>query len=262
MSMVSKLVHKGIGSVLRQRLLFTTSSIMEAKRCIIVGDVHACVDELKELVEKVGYKQGEDRLICVGDYVAKGPSSGGVIDYLREIKAEGVRGNHDWHVMRWREQQKVSDDHNPMGLNPQGEHRKLARTLTEEQIKWLEERPLYLEIPEHNTIVVHAGAVPGVPMTEQDPENLMFIRGIREDGSATKEGDGTPWAQLWKGPQTIVFGHDAVRKLQDLEFAKGLDTGCVYGGQLTAYILPEKKFVSVQAKQMYEVPKPKKPKNQ
>jgi len=59
------------------------------------------------------------------------------------------------------------------------------------------------------------------------------------------------WARLWKGPEIVVYGHDAQRGLQLFEKAVGIDTACVYGGRLTCMVLPEKKLVSVPAKRAY-----------
>lgn len=67
-----------------------------------------------------------------------------------------------------------------------------------------------------------------------------------------------PWAEAWNGPETIVFGHDAVRRLQQYPHAIGIDTGCVYGGKLTAIRWPSRELVSVPAKGSYvKVHKPK-----
>lgn len=77
-------------------------------------------------------------------------------------------------------------------------------------------------------------------------------RSILPDGTVTsKFFNNWPWARLWDGPQTVFFGHDADRGLQQYEHAIGLDTGCVYGGKLTACILPERRLVSVNAKREY-----------
>jgi len=99
--------------------------------------------------------------------------------------------------------------------------------------------------------VVHGGLVPGVPLDRQDPDLMMNLRSIEEDGTPTKKLKGRPWAALWSGPERIVFGHDAIRSLQEHRFATGLDTGCVYGRKLTALILPERRLVSVDARREY-----------
>ena len=100
-------------------------------------------------------------------------------------------------------------------------------------------------------MVVHGGVVPGVPIEKQEREHFLTLRSIREDGTPSKKIEGRPWAAVWKGPERIVFGHDAVRGLQQEPMATGLDTGCVYGGKLTALLLPERKLVSVSARKSY-----------
>jgi hypothetical protein len=99
--------------------------------------------------------------------------------------------------------------------------------------------------------VLHAGAVPGVPLERQEREHLTTLRSIKDDGTPTKRLKGRPWAALWTGPERIVFGHDALRGLQQHPLATGLDTGCVYGGMLTALVLPERRLVQVPARRAY-----------
>ena len=72
-----------------------------APRTLVVGDVHGCLDELRALVEHAGVTADDD-VVFVGDLVAKGPDSAGVIAWARERGAAAVLGNHDEHVLRAR----------------------------------------------------------------------------------------------------------------------------------------------------------------
>jgi hypothetical protein len=221
------------------------------QRTIVVGDIHGCADELKELVAKAGWVPGE-RLALVGDLVAKGPDSQGVIAFAREHGALAVLGNHDEHVLRLRDRsQRPGDQH-----KARPEHQQVVDTLTPPDWAYLEALPLFVRLgPERagdpDTVVVHAGVVPGVAIEKQEREHLLTLRSITNEGEPTKKGKGMPWASRWRGPERIVFGHDAVRGLQEYAYATGLDTGCVYGGALTALLLPERKLVSVRARRAY-----------
>ncbi len=209
-----------------------------AKRTIIVGDLHGCLEELRALLGELRFTAEADRLVSVGDLVGKGPDGAGVVRFFREHGHEAVRGNHDEKLLAWRRGESTK----PLGPT----HQRDAARMSEEDWRWLEARPLYLVLPE--AIVVHAGLVPGVPLDRQRPDDLINLRSIRPDGSASKRvDDGEPWAKLWPGPELVVFGHDAMRGLQRWPHAIGLDTGCVYGGRLSALVLPERTLVSVPA---------------
>jgi len=214
-------------------------------RTVIVGDVHGCLEELLALVERCG-DPGDTRYVMVGDLVAKGPDSRGVIAWARASKVDAVLGNHDAAVLRVRD-----PDVDPP---PKAQHVAVAATLSDEELAWLAARPLWLELDgtgKGSHLVVHGGLVPGVPLDTQERKHLLNLRSIDEHGEPSKKIEGTPWAALWKGPQHAVFGHDAVRGLQRHPFATGLDTGCVYGGALTALVLPKGDLVSIQAKRAY-----------
>ena len=219
-----------------------------AVRTILIGDIHGCLDELQDLLRVCAIDWKRDRVISVGDLVAKGPDSHGVLQLVRETGMAAVLGNHDAKLLS-------------VGPQTQGEaaagddadhHLAVARTLDAADWALLESLPLYLDLPELNVLVVHGGIRPGVPLEEQPRGVLMNLRSITPAGAPSNRVDGgVPWASLWPGPRHVVFGHDAVRGLQQHPFATGLDSGCVYGRQLTALVLPEKRLVSVPARRVY-----------
>jgi diadenosine tetraphosphatase ApaH/serine/threonine PP2A family protein phosphatase len=220
----------------------------EPARHILIGDVHGCLDELERLL-KLADAGREDVIISVGDLVAKGPDSQGVVALARERRIQTVRGNHDEAVLRHR--RAVLANQEPPHLKKG--HRAVAESLREQDWQYLESTPLHLRLPSFGVCVVHAGMVPGVPLEAQRPEDLMTMRSIKPDGSASpKLEDGPRWATLWQGPERVIFGHDALSGLQIERFATGLDTGCVYGGTLTALLLPERRIVSVDARRAYQ----------
>jgi diadenosine tetraphosphatase ApaH/serine/threonine PP2A family protein phosphatase len=215
------------------------------RRTLFIGDVHGCAEELDALLEKCAWRP-EDRVVLVGDLVAKGPDSAGVVRRAREGGMLAVRGNHDAHVLRWRAGQS------PAGRKLKPEHEQVLDTLSPEDWRYLEEQPLYRRFPELNVVVVHGGLVPGVRLEEQEADLLLNLRSLKADGTPSKKVDaGVAWASRWPGPERVIFGHDAIRGLQRHPYAVGLDTGCVYGGRLTAYLLPEGTFCSVPAKRAY-----------
>jgi predicted phosphodiesterase len=215
-------------------------------RTIFVGDVHGCLHELQDLLNACAYAAG-DRIVLAGDLVAKGPDSPGVLRLFDSLRALGVRGNHDHAVLRWREAVRS-------GVFPDRvtQHLLLAQKLTAAEWGVLERLPLYLPVPDHNAIVVHGGLVPGIPIEHQDPDMLLNMRTLRRDGKGSRRADeGVLWGSKWPGPELIVFGHHAMAGLQRHPHALGLDTGCVYGGRLTAYVLPDDRMFSVPSRWVY-----------
>jgi len=216
-------------------------------RVIAIGDVHGCIDELKALLKKCDYHPG-DTIIFLGDLVCKGPDSLSVVQMAREIGAIGIRGNHDFEVVRWHQAIKSGADPPVIG----SEHYHVASALSTADLKWMYSLPWFISSSHLNALFVHAGFVSGIRLAKQNPRLMMNMRSILPDGTVTsKFFNNWPWARLWDGPQTVFFGHDADRGLQQYEHAIGLDTGCVYGGKLTACILPERRLVSVNAKREY-----------
>ena len=210
------------------------------RRTIIIGDVHGCAGELEDLLDALNHSS-DDRVIFAGDLVARGPDSHGAVKLARKLKAEAVLGNHDAHVLKHARGEQVGPH-----------HIEVAKSLTAKDFEFLGALPLWIDVPKHKLRVVHAGLVPGVKVQDQKPEDLMNMRSLDAQGRAKRRVDeGVPWASQWPGPELIVFGHDAMRGLQEHPFALGLDTGCVYGRRLTAVVFPGKVLVSVPARKQW-----------
>lgn len=200
-------------------------------RTVIVGDVHGCRRELEALLDRIRFSSG-DQLVFVGDLIARGPDSLGVLDIARRSGALIVRGNHEQKLLDWREDEEVV-----LGRT----HMDVARALRDVDWSLLETSSIWLDLPDHGARVVHAGVLPGVAIEKQDPHTLMHIRtvGVRGSKKSSAKAQGIPWASLYAGPPQIVFGHNALSGLQVHPWATGLDTACVYGGRLTAMVLAE-----------------------
>jgi len=218
-------------------------------RTIVIGDVHGCLNELIGLLQKVKYVEGVDRVILVGDLVGKGPLGPQTVRYAREHQFESTIGNHDECILQWRKD-ILDKKENPRELEPT--HRHAVDNLNEADWIWLENLPYYIQLPQYNVIIVHAGLVPNVPLENQNKFDMTHMRNLTDKMVPSELiVEGEPWAQVWKGPQTIIFGHDASRKLQKYPFALGLDTGCCYGGELTCCLLPTREIISVEAHAQY-----------
>jgi hypothetical protein len=218
------------------------------ERTIVIGDVHGCLDELQDLLRECGVVRGE-RVVLAGDLVAKGPNSRGVVQLARETGLLAVMGNHDYFALEVRRRRADGEGKRPRGW--------LLDKLTDEDWAFLEGLPSSMRLgrasedgPEF--LVVHAGMVPGVPLEQQRVDHLLNLRSMAEGTVPTSRLlVRWPWAAAWQGPEHIVFGHDAVRGLQQHPMATGLDTGCVYGRALTALELPTRRLYRVEAKRRY-----------
>eukprot|EP01119_Soliformovum_irregulare_P001046 TRINITY_DN10791_c0_g1_i1.p1 TRINITY_DN10791_c0_g1~~TRINITY_DN10791_c0_g1_i1.p1 ORF type:complete len:267 (+),score=53.97 TRINITY_DN10791_c0_g1_i1:83-802(+) len=220
------------------------------KRTIVIGDVHGCLQELHQLLEKLGY-DGTDRLIFVGDLVGKGPDGIKVVQFVRSLpNTVVIRGNHEQFCIDYRNNLKQGI---VRGIIPT--HKEIVYDLDEDSWTWLENLPLSITLEEYNAIVVHAGMVPHLSLESNVAFDLLNIRNMHDKTPMKDASVGVPWASQWKGPMHIIFGHDSARGLQRWEFATGLDTGCCYGGKLTALILPTHELVSIDANQQYCQPK-------
>jgi calcineurin-like phosphoesterase family protein len=210
-------------------------------RTIVVGDIHGCYDELLSLLDKVGFNS-DDRLISVGDLITKGPKSREVLDhFMREPRFSAVIGNHDLALRRrWNgEKFKLKPSQKPT-------HKELKAD-KEHYVAYLNSLPFMIDLKDH--LVVHAGLRPNVALCSQTTEDLTELRSIGPDRASR---DGTPWYDLYDGEKTVLFGHWPASKPRRGPKAIGLDTGCVYGHRLTAYIIETGKLENVRARRVYD----------
>ncbi|PGH09971.1 protein phosphatase [Blastomyces parvus] len=249
----------------------------QQKRVIVIGDVHGCLDELETLLQKVNFDpKNRDHLIFTGDLIAKGPKSTGVVDLARKYRASCVRGNHEDRVLLTRRDIKAagparyehpSDNEPDQGdddVEPGIKERTLARELNDEQAGWLSKCPVILKVGSikgmGEVVVVHGGLVPGVELENQDPSTVMSMRTIDLSSHVpSASSKGVSWTKLFNKHQsmlaasresapagekyryspstTVIYGHDPHSSPALKKYTKGLDTGCVKGGKLSAMII-------------------------
>jgi serine/threonine protein phosphatase 1 len=212
-----------------------------ASRTIVVGDLHGCYDELLDLLDKVSFGS-EDRLVCVGDLITKGPKNREVLDrFMSDPQFTSVIGNHDLALRRrWNgEKFKLKPSQKPT-------HKDLKKD-KERYVPFLNQLPFTIDLGTH--LVVHAGLRPGLEFHSQTTEDMTELRTLGEDRASRK---GTPWYDVYDGEKIVLFGHWPSQEPRRGKKAIGLDTGCVYGHQLTAYIVETGELISVPARQVYD----------
>jgi Calcineurin-like phosphoesterase len=210
-------------------------------RTIVVGDIHGCYDELMDLMEQVRL-QPNDRVVSVGDLITKGPKSREVLGiFMTDSRFSTVIGNHDLILRRRWNGENVE-------LKPaQKETHKELKAEKEQYTVFFNALPFVIDLGTH--LVVHAGLRPNVELHSQTTGDLTKIRTLGPD----RESDqGTPWYQMYSGEKVVLFGHWPAPEPRRGKKAIGLDTGCVYGHQLTAYIIETDEFVSVPARKTYD----------
>jgi hypothetical protein len=215
-------------------------------RTVVVGDIHGCYEELVALVEAVGLEES-DRLISVGDLVTKGGRSREVLElFINDTRFSSVIGNHDRALLEyWKGERRKKD------LKPS--QKRCARELKEWRGRYTEffdSLPAYIDLGSH--VVVHAGLRPGVELEEQTLDDLTALRTLGPDRESRV---GTPWYEFYEGERVALFGHWPAAAPRRGPRAIGLDTGCVYGHKLTAYVVETGEFHSVQALRAYDAPK-------
>jgi protein phosphatase len=232
----------------------------------IVGDVHGCCDELEELLEQLGYDvawSGSDvsvtapkgrTLVFVGDLVDRGPRSPDVLRIAMAMEAAGtalcVEGNHDNKFGRWLSGANVKAAH---GLQASIDQMAAEDPAFRSRVrKYVGSRPPYLWLDGGRLVVAHAGL-----KDDMIGKSGGKVRSFALYGETTGETDGfgSPvrlnWALGHAGETAVVYGHVAGPEVQAVNNTWCIDTGCCFGGRLTALRWPERELVSVPARKVW-----------
>lgn len=256
-------------------------------RTLVVGDIQGCADELSDLLLAVGFVAGSDRLVSVGDLVNRGPKSLEVLRLVRDLGGETVLGNHELYLLSVVAGLSLPLVAGDSGRVEDTLDAALAAEDLPELLDWLLDRPEPV-VRTGPWITVHAGLPPafrlpedadavnqavqaawcsGRPLAERvelirsDPRvrTLARLRYCDAAGRMPADDDAIdppgfrPWFELREPGPLIAFGHwarlDPERaRRADLRF---LDTGCVYGRQLTGWLVEEDRLISVPARRTY-----------
>jgi protein phosphatase len=235
----------------------------------IIGDVHGCFDELLELLGQLGYsvdRQGDGysvssphgrKLVFVGDLVDRGPGTVQVLrlvsDLVRSGQAFCVPGNHDMKLVRALRGRDVkrtyglAETMEQLGQEPEPFRIEVA--------KFLDDLISHLVFDDGKLVVAHAGL-----KESMHGRGSGSVREFALYGETTGETDefGLPirynWAADYRGKALVVYGHTPVPEPLFLNNTVNIDTGCVFGGSLTALRYPEREIVSVKAHRTYYEP--------
>lgn len=232
----------------------------------IIGDIHGCYDELVALLYQLGYELDQNadsvkvkpppgrKLVFLGDLVDRGPKITQVLKLVMGMVEAGtalcVPGNHDVKLMRKLRGKDVQITHG------------LAESLAQLELEppkfstgiapFIDDLVSHYVLDEGKLVVAHAGM-----KESMQGRGSGKVREFALYGETTGETDefGLPvrynWAAEYRGKAIVVYGHTPVPEPEWLNRTINIDTGCVFGGKLTALRYPEKEIVSVPAKQTY-----------
>ena len=236
----------------------------------IVGDIQGCFGEFDELLEEINFDPARDELWCLGDLINRGPDSLAVLRLWRSVGGRGILGNHEINAL----------------LAFSGIRPKRLKSLEQlfrasdaaELLDQLRDLPILVYLPSagdgSDCWIIHAGlrpswSLPGIARAINQPphndawlqsEDVSFATSVRccsEEGRmcAHKGVPGAcpppclPWDSFYLGEPLVVHGHWAARGYYRGTRSMGLDSGCVYGGWLTAWCQEEDRIVQVKSRQ-------------
>jgi protein phosphatase len=260
-------------SIVLERVPLYNNKKTETGPFDIIGDIHGCYDELAALLTQLGYVPAQTngdptaqpafippagrKAVFLGDLTDRGPNSPGVLRLVMDMVSQGlaycVPGNHDIKLLRKLRGRDVQLTHG------------IAETLAQldkeppefriQVAKFLDALVSHYVFHEGRLVVAHAGM-----KEEMQGRGSGKVRDFALFGETTGEVDefGLPvrynWAADYRGPAMVVYGHTPIPEPEWLNRTINIDTGCVFGGKLTALRYPEKEITSVPAARVYYEP--------
>jgi len=259
-------------SVVLERVPLYNNKKTEPGPFDIIGDIHGCYDELVALLSKLGYSSAPNsesalgalfvppagrKTVFLGDFVDRGPNTSAVLRLVMQMVTAGhafcVPGNHDIKLLRKLRGKDVQLTHGIVETLHQLE--KEPPEFRQQVVKFLDSLISHYVFDAGRLVVAHAGM-----KEEMQGRGSGAVRDFALFGETTGEVDefGLPvrynWAADYRGPATVVYGHTPVPEPEWLNRTINIDTGCVFGGKLTALRYPEKELVSVPAARTYYEP--------
>jgi protein phosphatase len=237
----------------------------------IIGDVHGCQQELSALLEQLGYVPAESadgagavlrhpqgrKAVFLGDLVDRGPDTPGVLRQVMSMVEAGsalcIPGNHDMKLMRKLRGRNVQITHGLAESLAQLENE--PEEFKQKVAAFIDERVSHYVLDDAKLVVAHAGM-----KESMQGRGSSKVRDFALYGETTGETDefGLPvrynWAAEYRGRAMVVYGHTPVPEPEWLNNTICIDTGCVFGGRLTALRYPERELVSVPAARTYFAP--------
>ena len=211
----------------------------EVEKFFAIGDIHGNLSHLELLMEKIkpALNPQRDTLVFLGDYIDRGPDPKGVVDFILRLRTAlphvvCLKGNHEALFLDWYLNGRDYDLYlyNGGGATISSYSQEGELKIPQGHLDFFTSLRLYYETEQY--IFVHAGLRRGIPLQEQDPHDLVWIR---DEFILSPHDFG----------KVVVFGHTPMQRVFVAPNKIGIDTGAVYGGALTCLELPAQRFYSV-----------------
>jgi len=211
-----------------------------SNRLIVYGDVHGCLDEFKELRQKIAPKLN-DIEVSLGDIINKGPYSKELVEYFIEHKIHAVIGNHEDKILRYYRFKKLKKENHSIVLSES--QQKVYNTFGPAHFEYFSNMPLFYKFGK--VTLLHAGITNAMRLeilSKKESRLIFHIRWLDKEFhfvsiEETKNKGKYFWSDVYDGSSGfIVYGHQPFKEVKVNANALGIDTGCSYGNKLTAAV--------------------------